>query len=78
MDVQDDITAYEALQSQLERGKWVVFHDKKHVGTYDSFETAANDAVKRFGKGPYLIRQVGAGLFFKTAPWFTMGEQAPW
>ncbi len=42
-------------------GKWVVFHGGKHVGTYESFEAAAEDAVRQFGRGPYLIRQVGAG-----------------
>ncbi|MCY3602221.1 MAG: hypothetical protein OXH12_03990, partial [Chloroflexi bacterium] len=38
----------------------VVFHDEDLAGTYDSFEEAAEDAIERFGTGPYLIREVGA------------------
>ena len=30
------------------------------IGNYASFEDAAQDAVAKFGRGPYLIRQVGA------------------
>ena len=30
------------------------------IGVYDAFETAAKEAVGHFGRGPYLIRQVGA------------------
>lgn len=56
------IAAYEARREQLERrhlGEWVVFHDDTLAGSYESFEDAANDAVRRFGRGPYLIREVG-------------------
>ena len=41
-------------------GKWVVFHDEAFIGEYDTFDMAAEEAVKRFGRGPYLIRCVGA------------------
>ena len=61
-----EIAAYEKMRGDLEiehLGKWVVVHDRKLVGTYGSFEEAAEDAVPRFGRGPYLIRQVGAGPF---------------
>lgn len=57
------ISAYEKMRTVLETdyfGKWVVFHDGALSGDYDSFEEAADDAVRRFGRGPYLIRQVGA------------------
>jgi hypothetical protein len=62
-DLRDDIAAYEALRADLEAsymGKWVVFHDKKLIACFDSFDDAAKDAVHRFGRGPYLIRQIGA------------------
>ncbi len=62
-DLLKDISAYEAMQNELEVrhfGKWVVLHDEKLIGAYDTFEAAAEDAVKRFGRGPYLIRRVGA------------------
>ena len=57
------IAAYEKMRNLLETdyfGRWVVFHDEKMVGDYESFEEAADGAVRRFGRGPYLIRQVGA------------------
>lgn len=62
-DVNDDIAAYERVREDLEAqhtGKWVVFHDRQLAGRYDSFEAAAEEAVRRFGRGPYLIRQIGA------------------
>lgn len=61
-----EIAAYEGMRNDLEtehHGKWAVVHDERLVGTYESFETAADDAVQKFGKGPYLIRKVGAAPF---------------
>ena len=60
--LQKEIDAYERMQDHLEAEhfrKWVVFHDEELIGTYESFQDAAVDAVERFGRGPYLIRQVG-------------------
>jgi len=62
-DINDDIAAYDAMRQELEAnhtGEWVVFHDRTLVSVHASFEAAADDAVKKFGRGPYLIRQVGA------------------
>jgi hypothetical protein len=59
----DEINAYEAARSDLESkylGRWILMHERQLVGTYDCFENAADQAVRRFGRGPYLIRQVGA------------------
>lgn len=61
--IEDDIGAYEAMKADLESrlmGKWVLIHDKALIGAYDSMAAAADDAVRRFGRGPYLLRQVGA------------------
>jgi hypothetical protein len=58
-----DIEEYEKLREDLEAehtGKWVLIKDRKLVALHDSFEKAAEDAVKQFGQGPYLIRQIGA------------------
>ncbi len=58
------ISAYEEMRGVLETdhfGKWVVFYGGELVDTYESFEEAAEEAIRRFGRGPYLIRQVGAG-----------------
>ena len=57
------IAAYDEMRDVLETdhfSEWVVFYDGQLVDTYDSFESAAEDAVRKFGRGPYLIRQVGA------------------
>ena len=59
----DDIAAFEADRANLEAnhlGKWAVFHDKELFGIFPEMEIAAAEAVRRFGQGPYLIRQIGA------------------
>lgn len=58
-----DIAAYKAMRDELETarlGKWVLFHDEKLIEVFDDFKSAAEAAVEQFGRGPYLIRQVGA------------------
>jgi hypothetical protein len=62
-EVEREIAAYEKMQAELESahvGKWVLIKDETLIGVYDGFEAAAADAVDRFGRGPYLLRQVGA------------------
>lgn len=62
-NIDHELAAYQTMQADLEAhhmGEWVVIHDGKLIGTYDTFEVAASQAVKRFGRGPYLIRQIGA------------------
>lgn len=62
-ELDQEISAYEGMRSELEAhhmGKWIVVHDFALIGVFDSFESAAQDAVAKFGRGPYLIRQVGA------------------
>jgi hypothetical protein len=61
--INEEIAAYDRIREDLEArlmGKWVLIHDGEFISQYDSFELAAADAVRRFGRGPYLIRQVGA------------------
>jgi hypothetical protein len=56
-----EIQFFEKMKPQLMEhhfGKFVVIHNKQLVGTYDSFNKAAEEALRQFGKGPYLIRQV--------------------
>ena len=58
-----NIKAFEKMRSKLEAEelyRWVVLHDEKLIGTYDDFQNAADQAVRKFGRGPFLIRQVGA------------------
>lgn len=59
----NQIAAYEEIRETLEAdyfGKWVLFYGGEFIGAYDSFQETAEEAVPRFGRGPYLIRQVGA------------------
>jgi len=63
MALMDEIAAYDAMRDDLETnhlGQWALVHDRRLVDTYKSFETAAQEAVRMFGRGPYLIRQIGA------------------
>ena len=62
-DIRSDIAAYTKMKHDLElqhMGKWVLILDAQLIGLYDSAEEAAQVAVSRFGRGPYLIRQIGA------------------
>ena len=56
------IAKYESLRDVLEAdhvGEWLLMYDEQTVGYYDSFEAAAEVAVSKYGRGPYLIRQIG-------------------
>jgi hypothetical protein len=62
-DINQEIEAYNQRKAELEAnhmGKWVLIHDLELIGIFDSIEAAADAAVQRFGRGPYLIRQIGA------------------
>jgi hypothetical protein len=59
-----DIAAYTGMRKELEAQhlrQWVVFYEGKLEGVFPDYESAAESAVDRFDRGPYLIRQVGAG-----------------
>ncbi len=63
LELSRQIAAYEKMQPTLEMdhfGEWAVFYDEELVGTYKSVEVAIDNASHRFGRGPYLIRQIGA------------------
>lgn len=57
-----EIAAYEKMRDALETdhfGKWVVVCNEELQGVFPTSEEAALNAVKQFGRGPYLIRHVG-------------------
>jgi hypothetical protein len=61
--LETEMAFFEEQRAHLEAenmGKWVVIYGKELVGVFDSFDAAAAVAVERFGRGPYLIRQIGA------------------
>ena len=59
----DNIQAFLDMSDELNKhhaGKFILIYESKFIASYDTFDNAAKEAVKRFGRGPYLIRQVGA------------------
>jgi hypothetical protein len=62
-ELDNEIVAYETMRADLENhhmGRWVLVFGGKLEGVYHSFDDAAAEAVAKHGRGPYLIRQVGA------------------
>jgi hypothetical protein len=58
-----ELSAYHEQATRLEAshpGEWVVFKGSALIGIHPTFEAAAEEAVARFGRGPFLIRQIGA------------------
>ena len=58
-----EVALYETLRADLEqghKGEWALIHRDEFVGVFATFEEAGRVAVRRFGRGPYLIREVGA------------------
>lgn len=61
--LEKEIAAYETMRSRLEADhpmEWAVVRAEGLIGVYGTFESAAHEAMQRFGRGPYLIRQIGA------------------
>lgn len=75
-----EIAAYEARRVELEKtypGKFVVFKGEELIGAWDTFDAAASEAVNRFGRGPYMIRQVGAPALSLPASVLFRHQQLP-
>ena len=61
LERQKDIYAKEKkILESAHAGKWVVVHDGKVHDPFPTFEEAAAFAVESFGRGPYLIREIGS------------------
>lgn len=61
-DIQSEIEAFERIQDRLEaehKGEWIVMRDREIISFYETFELAAAEALRLFGRGPYLIREIG-------------------
>ena len=57
-----ELALYEAYRHGFEekhRWEWIVIHGEEVVGFYTDFQDAAEVTVERYGRGPYLIRQIG-------------------
>lgn len=58
-----DIAAFDSMRKELETnhmGQWALIHNQTLIDTFETFDAAAQEAVRQFGRGPYLIREVGA------------------
>jgi hypothetical protein len=61
--LRDEIETYETIRPDLEAqhlGKWALVYRKALVDVFENFDAVAAEAVRRFGRGPYLIRQIGS------------------
>lgn len=61
-NIQKEIDAFEAMRADLEKhhlGKFVIIKDGKLAGTFDTFNAAAQEAIRQFPDEKFLIRQVG-------------------
>jgi len=56
-----ELAIYKKMRPELLKhhmGKHVVIHGDTFAGAFDTFDTAAREAISQFGDGPYLIREV--------------------
>jgi hypothetical protein len=62
-ELDKEIAVYDMMRANLENhhmGQWVLIFGGELIAVFPSFDEAAGDAVTRYGRGPYLIRQIGA------------------
>ena len=60
--LQREYAVYEENRAELEArhlGKWVVICGDTFLEVYDTFQIAADQAAQKFGRGPYLIEEIG-------------------
>lgn len=58
-----EIAAYQKQAAELETShadEWVIFKGDNLIALHKTFDAAAADATNQFGRGPFLIRQIGA------------------
>ena len=56
-----EFKTYDAMEATLRKhheGKFVVIKGENLHGAYDTFDAAAAEAERAYGRGPYLIREV--------------------
>ena len=63
LSVETEIFNRRKFEFEAEHNReWVVIHGDDYVEFFDDFQVAAHTAVSRFGRGPYLIKQIGEGV----------------
>ena len=61
-ELTQEYAVYETKREELEAahfGKYVLIKRDEIVGTFETLDDALRVAVKRFGRGPYLIEEIG-------------------
>lgn len=64
--IQDEIEAFNKMQSKLEAehmGEWILMRNRQILGFFESFEKAAAEGLRLFGRESYLVREIGAEPF---------------
>jgi hypothetical protein len=62
MALEKEVQTYrDSLPSLLsEEGKFVLIHDGKVIGTFDTYADALNEGYKLFRLEPFLVKQIQA------------------
>ena len=53
--------------------RFLLIHGDKLVGAYGSHSEAVAEGVRRYGRGPFLVRRTGDEAIVETAPALTLG-----
>lgn len=60
--LEQETAIFESRRAEFEKDhnkEWVVIHREEVAGFFTDLQEAAEAAVSRYGRGPYLIKQVG-------------------
>ena len=60
--LEQETAVFESRRDEFERDhnlKWVVIHGDEIAGFFPDLQQAARVAIDRYGRGPYLIKQIG-------------------
>ena len=57
--LEQELKSYEHMKDTLPVGQFVVIHGGELVGLYGTEAQAMSEGTRRFGREPFLVRQVG-------------------
>lgn len=53
--------------------RFLLIHGDKLIGAYESHSEAVAEGVRKYGRGPFLVRRTGDEAMVCTAPALTLG-----
>ena len=74
--LKDEIAYYDEHAEELLLtfpNRFVLIHGDRLVGDYDSHAEAVGEGVRRYGRGPFLVRRTGDKQRKFTAPALSLG-----